>query len=291
MTKPLFRVVRVGGQIACRGLGRQRTMHNGLTEGGAMDRHAARWANHLLGRPTNSPVFEITLGNIELEIEIDCQASITGADLGATLEGVSILPWRTYHLKRGDSLKFALPRSGLRAYMALRAELNTTPEQLIDENADVCALEVFESTFDRAVPKRFIPDYHAPLTLQVLRGYQYDQFPDSAIETLLSSEYVIQANSSRMAYRLQGEAITHGISNLYSEGIAYGAIQIPPDGQPVILLNDRQTMGGYPKVGCITRGSGCALSQRMASQPIRFEFADFEEASRVYLEQLRFFKA
>jgi len=289
VNKQLFRVIRGGAQMAYRGFGRRHTMHTGLTEGGVMDKHAASWANRLLTKRADSPLFEITLGNVELEIQTQCQIAITGADLGLTRNGEAIQAWRTLSLKRGDSLNFAFPSSGLRAYLAIHAEISMETEQVLGDNLDVSARGIIPVGVERTVPKRFLPDYDQPLILDVMPGYQFQQFSESCRETLISERYSIQANSSRMAYRLKGRAIDHSIQSLYSQGMAYGAIQIPPDGQPVVLLNDRQTMGGYPLVGCITQRCGSELAQRMTPSQVQFRFIDIAQASKDYQEQQSFF--
>ncbi|RBP53070.1 biotin-dependent carboxylase-like uncharacterized protein [Arenicella xantha] len=279
-------------------------MQNGVTEAGAADIQAFCWANKLLDKAVGSAMFEITLGNLELEFLADCQVAITGADLSATIDGAPVLPWRTYTINAGGRLLFGFPKSGLRAYLAVNAELDlpshyqshssVAHENLVGALNYVVgkvfnAEQINQATMARGVARRFIPDYQQPLTVEVMLGYQSEDFSQQALEQLFFADYTIRPDSNRMAYRLEGPTISHTIQQLYSEGIAYGAIQIPPDGQPVVLLNDRQTMGGYPKVGCITRLSGSSLAQRMPGTSVKFEPVTIKQSGLQWTRFLRFF--
>lgn len=291
-------------------LGRTHSTHHGVGQSGAMDLHAVCWANKLLGYEIDHPLIEITVGLFSVRFNVSCLIAITGADLGITLNGKAIQHWQTQIVKQGDELKFNSAKSGLRAYLAIGAkiELETVfdsastviREQLPgllgrplrggDQLVGVADMQA-ATVSAKQVPSEFIPNYAEPLTLDLIASYQFYQFPKSSIDQLLTSEYQIQPNSSRMAYLLKGNAIEHSLTSLASEGIAYGAIQVPPDGQPVILLNDRQTMGGYPKLGCISRLSGSALSQRFAPTTVRFKLVSVDGANQSYKKLLNFFSS
>jgi 5-oxoprolinase (ATP-hydrolysing) subunit C len=254
------------------------------------------------------PVLEITMGMFALEFIQDCTIAVTGADLNTRLNTEPLRPWQSFSVKKGDHLKFNNPRTGLRAYLAIAAELQLdsafdSVTTVLRENLPGLlgrALQVGDQVSgqvhtqidgNRVVPQRFIPDYTEPLVLQLMPGYQFEQFPAASINQLFANGYQIQTNSNRMACLLIGQPIAHSITSLASEGIAYGSVQIPPDGQPIILLNDRQTMGGYPKPGCITRLSGSALAQRFSPTRVRFELTTVESAQQEYTEFLSFFTA
>lgn len=297
MSLPIARVVKTNGMVTLQDAGRQHSMQEGVTEGGVMDVHAAYWANKLLGKPKHNPVIEITLGMFELEMLHDCRITLTGANLQAKRNDQVLPLWQSSNCFAGDKLVFQFPQSGLRAYLTFDAELaipqyfgsvsTVAREQLggLNGNAlqvdDVLyATEVGDDKRTVKMPTQFIPDYNRAetLTLDVLPSYQFSQFSDQAKATFTSHEFQINTNSTRMAYLLEGEPIKHEMTELASEGIAYGAIQIPPDGQPVVLLNDRQTMGGYPKIGCVTRLSGARLAQSFAPKKVAFRFVEREKA-------------
>ena len=308
MTDTLFEVVQANGPVSIQDLGRRRSFHHGVTEGGAMDLHAAMWANRLLSLEVSSPLLEITLGMFEIVFRRDCRIAITGADLGARLAGRPIEPWRTFTIHAGEHLRFTAPKVGLRAYMAIDAALDLTLDfgsvsTVTHEQrggiggrnlmaGDRISGRVRDSAAGvNAVPPGYIPDYREKLVIDLIPGYQYEQFPDTSIDQLFASDWEIRSNSTRWAYCLSGKPVTHSINQLLSEGIAYGAIQIPPDGQPIIFLNDRQTMGGYPKVGCIARYSGWALSQRFAPTSVRFQAVSADQALQKLIQYRRFFES
>lgn len=305
MTIKLFKVVQASLLASWQDNGRLQSTHHGVTQGGSSDCHAAFWANRLLLRAPSLPVIEVTMGMFAIEFFNDCQIAITGADLDVRLNKKSIPNWQSLLVKKGDVLSYAAAKNGVRAYLAINAEVdlkkNFGSASCVSRE---CAAGVSNQTLGvgdivmgrpaiecvkRIVPQRYVPNYQQALILQLIAGYQFDQFSPESIKTLLSSEYQISPNSSRMAVLLEGDRLQHNSESLASEGIAYGAVQVPPSGQPVILMNDRQTMGGYPKPGCISRLSGAALAQRFAPTKIRFELTTIEQASTSYREFLSFF--
>jgi allophanate hydrolase subunit 2 len=147
------------------------------------------------------------------------------------------------------------------------------------KNGDLLPMAAAQSSDRRCVPTAFIPDYSSPLTLRVLPGYQHDVFTvyQRQRQRLFDSEYQVTPQSDRMAYRLSWPAIAFEDDGIISEGISYGAIQIPPNGQPIIMLKDRQTIGGYPKIGCIASLDAGKLAQRTAGASLRFTPAQLEE--------------
>ncbi|MBX2848753.1 MAG: biotin-dependent carboxyltransferase family protein [Acidiferrobacterales bacterium] len=289
--------------------GRVRSVHHGVGQGGVMDFYAASWANRLLGRDIDLPVIEITMGLFALEFKSNCQIAITGAAMGLSLNNQPIKNWQSYAVKVGDQLKFAPATQGLRSYLAIKADIEL---ETIFNSASTVIREQFSGLLGRPLrindeltgslptakraqaivemPSSLIPNYCEPLNLELIPSYQFDRFPAESINKLLNSEFQILPSSSRIAYLLQGDPVQHEIESLASEGIAYGAVQVPPDGQPIILLNDRQTMGGYPKLGCVSRVSGAALSQRFAPTKIKFKLTTLEAATRAIEKMLEFFK-
>ena len=298
------RLTRAGGLVQVQDLGRKQSMHHGVTESGAADRHAYLWANRLLQQPYDTAMLEITVGDVAFDILHDVRIALTGADLNATLNGSPMDGWRSYNLRRGDTLTFGFPRSGLRAYLAFAGALawpqiygsyswvdkEDLPGTPVLKPGSVLRLHQIQShAFQTAVPTRFVPDYNEPLTLDLLLGYQAHLFPSESIEVFFKTEFEVQPASSRMGYQLAGVKVAHEIEQLYSEGIAYGAVQVPPDGNPVVLLNDRQTMGGYPKLGCISQRTGAALSQRLPGAKVRFRRRGYDELVREWEEMMGYF--
>jgi biotin-dependent carboxylase-like uncharacterized protein len=283
-----FEVLKPGHFSCIQDLGRHGYQHLGVTTGGPMDEHAFSWANRLLGNSPNAAQIEITYGVLSLLAETDAMIAITGADLDARINGIHAEPWSSYSIAAGDRLEFHAPLSGLRAYLAVVGGFSA-PHRLgscatvareglggITGQGDYLAkgnrLE-FEPHSHRpraTVPAWAIPDYDAELALGVIPGYQAAQFPDEELEKFFSSSYEVTQNIDRMGYRLSGEAIDSGLDGIISEGICYGAIQIPGDGQPIVLMKDRQTIGGYPKIGSLTALGTAQLSQRGPGTSVTF---------------------
>ena len=294
--------------------GRFNQAQQGLSQGGVCDERAAGWANFLLGNSTDAALLEISFGQAEFEALSDINLSLTGAPMGAKVllssgEIVEQENNASFLLKCGQRLVLSFATSGVRAYIAIQGgfqitailgSVSTVKRNLIgglqgDGNAlqsdDVLPIGKQSVGFPiRKIPLQYVPDYSQPVTLSVIESYQCDHFSIDEKSKFYASEYRIDKHSDRMGMRLQGEAIKGALNGIVSEGIALGSIQIPSDGQPIILLQDRQTLGGYPKLGCIARCDLSLLAQQSVGQKIRFKRANLSFERLRYLQRLRFFK-
>ncbi|MDK9738051.1 biotin-dependent carboxyltransferase family protein [Vibrio sp. D404a] len=310
MTEGSITLLKPGPLSLIQDFGRFGLSHLGLTQGGPVDDYAYSWANHLLSNPINSPSLEITLGQCAIQINNDCLMSITGGDLQAKLDDQPIANWSTFVAHKGQTLSFGLPKNGLRAYLAIKGGFKvpyslTSASTVVREKIggltqDGAACQAgqqldFETHAIEAHQKplsvtfRYTPNYNLPLKLRVIEGYQSEHFSDNAKSTFYGSTFTVNQNSNRMGYRLSGEAVESPNITMLSEGIALGAIQIPKDGQPIILLNDRQTIGGYPKLGCIARIDLPRLAQAKPGQQITFTKGDRIGLQDVWSQWARFF--
>lgn len=301
-----FKVIKPGLLALLQDLGRHGHQSIGLTTGGPMDEVAFRWGNALLENDPNAAQVEITFGMLSLEAQSDTSIAITGADLGATLNGKSITPWQSYAIKKSDVLAFHQPVWGLRAYLAVKGgflceptlgSVATVMREKIGgltgkgdklQKGDLLSYQTGAVHRQKSVPRLAIPHYGVK-DIPVILGYQYKCFSTSERATFFSSDYTVSSNSDRMGYRLEGQAIRSDTKGIISEGIAYGAIQIPKDGQPIVLLQDRQTIGGYPKIGCVTRIGGGLLAQQKPGDVIQFTPITVDQAERErHLQMARF---
>ena len=281
----------------------------GYTEGGPMDEHAFLWANHLLGNHFNATQLEITLGQLTLYTNAPTTIALTGADLEGTLNGLPIGPWQTYAVRAGDKLSFNRPVNGLRAYLAVqggflveaqRGSVSTVCReriggldgtgQKLTTGDQLPFTPVANVQLTKQVPCRYRRDYLEPLVLRILECYQFEYFDPATVQQFYRSQYRISSQSDRMGYRLQGAGIHCSLDGVISEGISYGAVQIPADGQPIILLKDRQTIGGYPKIGCVMSADAAKLAQRMPGQEVTFCPGSMQEARQERLTLNRFFQ-
>ncbi|RXJ74532.1 allophanate hydrolase [Veronia nyctiphanis] len=291
-----FKVLNPGVLSLLQDSGRFGYQHLGITHGGPMDEHAFFWANRILGNSPDAAQIEITFGQCVLEAHQPVSVALTGADLNARLNDRVIAPWCTYQLKPGDQLEFQSPRSGLRAYLAVADGFDVEPqlgscstvsrEQLggLSKNGEKLKagdkLEVSSNRVvnDTRVPSWAIPDYQSALSLGVILGYQHTSFCEATKARFFHSQYTVSNNIDRMGYRLEGPSVKSSLTGITSEGIAYGAIQVPDDGQPIVLMKDRQTIGGYPKIGCLSALGAGKLAQRMPGDSVGFYPMDISEA-------------
>ncbi|BFM49923.1 biotin-dependent carboxyltransferase family protein [Marinomonas sp. THO17] len=292
-----FKVIKPGMLTLLQDLGRYGHQAIGVTTGGPMDELAFRWANALLDNDDNAQQLEITFGLLSLEAQANTSIALTGADLGATLNGKSLTPWQSYAVKKGDVLNFQQPIWGLRAYLAVKGgfqcettlgSVATVMREKIGgltgqgdklQKDDILPFQASDQHQQRAVPRAAIPDY-SQSDIPLVLGYQYLSFSDLQRAHFFSSDYKVSQNSDRMGYRLEGNAIQGNAKGIISEGIAYGSVQIPKDGQPIVLLRDRQTIGGYPKMGCITRFGGALLAQKKPGDVIQFTPISIDQAEQ-----------
>ncbi|HAS6546588.1 TPA: 5-oxoprolinase/urea amidolyase family protein [Vibrio parahaemolyticus] len=289
--------------------GRFGLAHIGITQGGPVDDYAYSWANHLLGNRVNCSAIEITLGNACFVALQDCHLAICGGDLNASVDGHPIANWSDFSIKKGQKLQFGIAKNGLRAYLAVKGGFNV-PEHLGSSStvlrealggleANGNALKAGDVLpFDthslpnhkpRIMTFRFKPDYNLPITLRVIEGYQCDDFSVESKEKFYSGSFAISPDSNRMGYRLEGNTVKPPYDGILSEGIALGAIQIPHDGNPIVLLNDHQTIGGYPKLGCVARIDLPRLAQAKPGQKVRFVKGDRQGLQDVWCQWAQFF--
>lgn len=300
-------VVKPGQQTLIQDFGRFGLAHFGIAQGGPVDDYAYSWANHLLGNSINMPTLEITLGQAEFLIHHSCELAIAGGDLNAKLDGVSVDNWSTFRALKGQTLTFALPRNGLRAYLAIKGGFNI-PTQLGSastverdqlgglthgtplQSGDVLPFDQHAiSSSSVQMTFRYKPDYNLPLELRVIEGYQVNDFSRDAVNSLYTQQFEVSQLVNRMGYRLSGSKVNAPIKEYLSEGIALGSIQVTPSGEPIVLLNDRQTIGGYPKIGCVARIDLPRLAQAKPGQKVKFVRGDLLGLQDVWGQWARFF--
>ncbi len=300
-----LRVLNPGILSLVQDLGRFGHQHQGLSTGGAADEHAYLWVNRLLGNAPDAAAVEVSFGGLQLEAEVATRIAITGADLQPTLNGASVPSWQTLNLQPGDRLTFGYAKSGVRAYLAVQDGFDIEPvfgsvatvmrEQiggLDGKGGKLAAGDLLPCTTSSqrsrvAISPGQLPDYAQPLTLRVIEGHQRELFPAEALARFYREVYQISPQSDRMGVRLSGPELHPLADGIISEGISFGAVQVPKDGQPIILLKDRQTIGGYPKLGTVFALDAFMLSQRQPNTEVRFAPMPLHEAQ---LELQRFYR-
>lgn len=273
----------------------------GLTTGGPLDYVAFDWANRLLGNKRNATCVEIGFGGLQLEAETSTSFAITGATSAITLNGEAIEQWRSYDLALGDRLEIGFATAGTRAYLAVAGGFDVAPmfgstatvvreklggltgDKLQSGDLLPCGGETIGS--HRGIAEAERPVYGDSARLRVVPGYQYSAFGNLQRWRFFNSEYRVTDRCDRMGFRLEGENVASGMVGMLSEGICLGAIQVPADGQPIVLMHDRQTIGGYPKIGSVIPLDLAALAQLGPGANVTFEAIDPSEAHSIHLLQ------
>jgi len=273
--------------------GRYGLCDKGITNSGVMDEYAYMSLNSLLQNKPNTNCIEITMGGLKLEAKCSCVIAVTGADARFSINSVKQNIWRTHNIKKGDILEFGYAKNGVRIYFGVKGGFDrkkelgsnsTTLKEGIGQSLKKGDLLRFshDETQDYCVllKEKFIPLYPKELETRVVLGYQDSFFKSQEIEKFFSQTYTISPQFNRMGYRLEGEPIKCEIGGIISEGISFGAIQIPKDGKPIILLKERQTIGGYPKIGSALPIDCFKLSQLKAGDRVKFKAIEIEEAQK-----------
>lgn len=284
--------------------GRFGVRHLGVTQGGAADWQSMTWANWLLGNGLQAPVIEITLGGFSVIAQRDCTLALAGADLAATVDGQPLKPWRSFRLRQGQTLGFVQPLNGARAYLAapggfdaprvLGSCATVIREQLggLDGkgHALVKGAELGFSDIQPALRElhhAWIPIFTDAASLNVVMGAQIGNFSGQSTFDAFNCPWALDSRADRMGIRLLGPTLVYQGPPMISEGIALGAVQVPPDGQPIVLLNDRQTIGGYPRLGALTPLSLARLAQCLPGQRVTLRPTTQEVAQRQQVQWMQ----
>lgn len=305
MSQAMLTVKQAGPLALVQDLGRFGVGHLGFTQGGAADWIAFRWANWLLGNAPDSAALEIVMGgNLTLETNSEVRLALTGADLAATLDGKPLAPNLSFKLQPGQSLVFRQPRKGLRAYLAFPGGLHapevlgsracTAREQVGGLHEDGKPLQVGDClTWKGTAPAvRRIPEHHdlsmpdSGCHLPIVLGSQIASFSGRGLFRAFNQPWKVDNRADRMGIRLTGQPLLSTQGGIISEGIPLGAVQIPPDGQPIVLMNDRQTIGGYPRLGALTPIACTTLAQCLPGTEVWLTPMSASQAQEAYRQQL-----
>lgn len=289
-----FEVIAAGVLSLLQDNGRFGQSALGLTTAGAMDAPSARWANRLLGNDYGAPLIECSVGGLQLRTNTSSYIAVTGAELPLSINGKTAELWTVHKVQPGDVIELGMVSQGLRAYLAVAGGFAVTPQfgsvsTVLREgigglkgnklqSGDVLAAQPVNQLPRLSLPLAYRPQFNRILTLRLIEGYQVESFPVTERQRFYLNSYKVTPQADRMGYKLTGTAIHSQQSQLLSEGICYGAVQIPPDGQPIVLLNDRQTLGGYPKIGSVLSLDCALLAQAVAGTELYFTPISPEQA-------------
>lgn len=316
-------IIRHGLLTTVQDLGRPGYQHLGVVVSGAMDALALRVANLLVGNNEDAAGLEITLLGPTLRFEADHLLALTGADLSPTFDGQPAPMHRPVAVRAGTVLAFGAARAGCRTYLAvagglavplvlssratyLRAALGGWHGRALQAGDE---LPVFEPTatgrqLRQAVASASLaaswvaarwtpgsalcPHPHAQPLIRAVRGPEYGQFAETSQRAFWREPFTITPAADRMGYRLSGPALERVTTpELLSSAVTFGTVQVPPGGQPIALLADAQTTGGYPRLAQVCSVDFPALAQARPGQQLRFQEVSLAEAQALYLAQER----
>jgi len=297
----MLSLLQDGGRFGC--------FNMGLTNGGPVDLNAFHWANRLCSNELNSCAIEVSIGGLTLCASVDTLIAVTGANMPLTINGQAKALWRSHRVKAGDTIALGYASLGLRCYLAvssgfiIKASFGSVSTvcregigglngaKLQKNNLLPClALDSEQSSIKQyKLAKHNQPQLTKEVVLRTIPSYQQRHFSSHQQRLFYSCEYQVSKHMDRMGYRLEGQKISADIEGVLSEGICHGAVQIPQDGQPIVLLNDRQTIGGYPKIGAVIALDTAKLAQLGQGGKVRFEPISMETAHNLYHLNLSLF--
>jgi biotin-dependent carboxylase-like uncharacterized protein len=296
-----LRVIKPGPQSLLQDGGRLGWQHLGVSPAGPLDWHAAAWANYVLGNPWGTPLLEIALGGIELQAEVDTWVAVCGAQVPLSRDDQPQPLWTGLALRKGQHVRLGFARSGQRAYLAVAGGFMAEPVlgsvsvQLREglgmalQAGDTLICHPAHFSHAASVPGRYIADYSCTPLLRVITGGDAASFEEDQLQGFFAQIWQLSPHSDRMGARLLGEALQPPVRQ-WSLGVGRGAIQVPPDGQPIILQADHQTMGGYPLLGWLHLLDQGRLAQCPAHHPLRFTPISISDAQAELREFYRFFR-
>lgn len=305
MSLQTLEILEAGLLTTVQDKGRYGYQRFGMPVAGAMDVFALRVGNALVGNDDGMAGLEMTVLGPKIRFLADTWIAVTGADLGARLNGEPLATWQSVQVAGGDELSFQGPQDGMRAYLAVAGGLDVPlvmgsrstyvkagiggldgralkPGDVLDAvKADVAFVA-------RKAPGSLSQGYGSEHEVRVVLGPQDDRFTEAGLQTLLGSQYKVAIQSDRMGYRLEGPVIEHVEGpDVISDGTAFGAVQVPGDGQPIVLLADRGTTGGYTKVATVISADLHKFAQAMPGHTISFSAISVEDAHEIYRSRER----
>ncbi|MBG0967863.1 biotin-dependent carboxyltransferase family protein [Bacillus sp. SRB3LM] len=310
-------VLHAGMFTTVQDLGRSHYQQYGVPVGGAMDQSALRMINMLVGNEENEAGLEITIMGPKLLIKKPALLAIGGADMEPLLNGERIPLWRPILAEEGSMLCFGKVKSGCRAYVTfaggihidrtmgskstyIRATIGGIEGRMLKKgdyfqigaqpemaNCFIQDLQKDERIKTKwAISNSVLPKYKKHPKLRVIADFEYNQFTEESRKAFFTKEYKVSNHADRMGYRVEGEVLNRiEEKEILSSPVTFGTIQVPNGGQPIILMADRQTTGGYPRIGNIISVDLPLLAQLKPGDYVSFEKITLEEAEQLYIEQ------
>lgn len=302
-----IKVIKPGLLSSFQDTGRHGFQHWGVPVSGVMDEAAHELCNVLVGNPRSFTTLEMTLQGPTLHFQAKALIALAGADLGATLNGEPFKPGMARVVPADSVLSFGKREQGARSYLAvgggflLPSVMNSSSTNtrggfggLRGRALQAGDLIPICSSFANAprLANVIEPAGHDGQPIRVMTGREWGFFSEQSRQDFLTGTYILTGDSDRMGYRLTGEALTlETPCELLSESVAFGTVQVPPSGQPLILMADRQTTGGYPRIAQVASVDLPRLAQMLPGDTLQFSLIDLHDAQKLFIDRARSIKA
>jgi antagonist of KipI len=307
MRIPIFKVIKPGLQTTVQDLGRYGYSEFGVSPSGAMDPYSLQMGNLLVGNVLGEAALEVPLIGPVLMALHDVSMAICGGNLSPKINGQEIPLWKSNVIKKGQILSFGELKEGVRTYISIAGGidvplvLNSKSTYLTGKfgGFEGRAIKEGDTLFGNPFTRRnrflhtqLIPKYTSPLRVRVIVGPHTDKFTPAGLETFLNDEYSISSQSNRMGYQLTGPKIEHrSTADIISDAIPLGGIQVPASGQPIILMAEHQTTGGYSRIGTVISADIPLLAQAQPGTSVRFMEISLQTAQDLLIARRRRLKS
>lgn len=294
-----FKIIESGLCSSIQDMGRKGYLSMGITSSGAMDLESMKIANAIVGNDYDEAVIEITLIGPKIEFKCYSNIAITGANISPKINGFSVPIYQCLFVKPGDVLSFGARKSGCRSYIAIRNGMkvdkvmgskstNTMGQFGGFKGRNLKAgdfVEIVEESRNIRVARfdyRELYMWEDITNIRVISGSEEGRFTPEGLKTFYGSKYKVSNDSNRMGIRLSGKKIDHMRSaDIISSPIAIGTVQVPENGQPIIMMSDRQTTGGYTRIGTVISIDLPRVAQLVPGEEMSFVTINVEEAQEI----------
>lgn len=308
-----IQVVKAGLFTTVQDLGRTGYQQFGVPVSGAADSIALRIANLLVGNQETAAGLEMTLTGPTLQISCDCLLSVTGGKVTPMLGDIPIEMYKSIYVKAGATLRFGAVEQGCRAYLAIRGGIDVPVVMgsrstyikgslggfqgralragdvlsIFSQELDVVQRKrAMQSLSNRRMHPEYIPVHTEIKRLRVIVGPHAEAFTDESVARFWTQRYTVSTLADRMGLRLIGEPLIHKSgADVISGGVPMGAVQVPANGQPILLLSERQPTGGYTRIGTVITVDLPLVAQARPSDQLHFQPISLEEAHRLLTER------
>jgi antagonist of KipI len=300
MSIPILKIIKPGLQTTIQDLGRYGYQQYGISPSGAMDTYSLQMANILTGNSLGEAVLEVSLIGPSLEALSDTVIAICGGDFSPEVDGQAIPTWKSFLLRTGQVLTLGSASEGARAYISVAGGIDvpfilhskSTYLNAAFGGLEGRALEKGDILLGRPFIKKplkrlhptLIPKYENHVKVRVILGPHRHLFKQDSVESFLTEEFTITPQSNRMGYQLKGPKLEHlNGPDIISDPVPFGGIQVPASGQPIVLMADRQTTGGYSRMATVISVDIPLLAQAKPGTSVKFNEISIQKAQSEFL--------